>query len=513
MSDTIRLTNRDMNALPGTTGSATDSKKQSQSQLHDFNENDLMAELEDNKSAQFAIEKLNYLATYYQRCFPYKRIFNWLNYQPVTQLRNTVNKPNTDYFHKREISYMILTSSGEEVCIRHECYNSKDEFKKGVQSRTPIRIDVGPVCDIPPIKAKDSTSRKPTAIEREFVIDIDMTDYDNIRTCCKGKHICKSCWKYLTAAHKVLKRALEEDLGFEHILWVFSGRRGIHAWVCDERARIMDNSVRGAITDMLDLTEDNERVDNLVKARVLSNQEHPLIKKSYEILEPLFEEFMIKEQCYLSIPKNFDLFFKLVNMTLDRQPERTSSLKGALQQKIAQLRDELIDLQDTLDLRHDGTLDIDKAVANGAGPRFSEKVYQETLKFFEKNRLPDLQKDFMLELVIGLMYPKIDAHVSAQTNHLLKCPFNIHHSTGLVSIPIGNFDTFELDEVPFVQDVIEGSKEGGEKNQHPVYQQAVDYFDAFSDELFEEAAEIETLEKKRTVAEDGRMVEEEPDDF
>ena len=43
----------------------------------------------------------------------------------------------------------------------------------------------------------------------------------------------------------------QEDFGFEHCLWIYSGRRGVHCWVCDQTAREIQSSVRQAIVEHL----------------------------------------------------------------------------------------------------------------------------------------------------------------------------------------------------------------------------------------------------------------------
>lgn len=99
----------------------------------------------------------------------------------------------------------------------------------------PIKIDIGPVYNARPKHKKQIRNTAFIPVERELVFDIDMTDYDQVRNCCKGADICKKCWVFMTIAIKILDRVLKNDFGFKNLLWVYSGRRGVHCWISDPR--------------------------------------------------------------------------------------------------------------------------------------------------------------------------------------------------------------------------------------------------------------------------------------
>ena len=127
-------------------------------------------------------------------------------------------------------------------------------LRKEILRLNPSRFEIGPVYTANPRDRK--TLRKSTAfrpLAKELVFDIDLTDYDEIRTCCDKANICHKCWQFVTMAIKVVDVALRDDFGFEHVMWVYSGRRGAHAWVCDKRARQMDDTKRKAIAGYLEL--------------------------------------------------------------------------------------------------------------------------------------------------------------------------------------------------------------------------------------------------------------------
>lgn len=82
---------------------------------------------------------------------------------------------------------------------------------------------------------------------------------------------------------QVIDHGLRETFGFEHILWVYSGRRGIHCWVCDARARALTDEQRGALAVYFAVYKGQER--NMPKvASAAPAWNHPAIESAYDML-------------------------------------------------------------------------------------------------------------------------------------------------------------------------------------------------------------------------------------
>ncbi|KAB1270106.1 DNA primase small subunit [Camelus dromedarius] len=82
-------------------------------------------------------------------------------------------------------------------------------------------------------------------------------------------------------------KKIEEDFGFKHRLWVYSGRRGVHCWVCDESVRKLSSAVRSGIVEYLSLVKGGQDVKKKVH---LSEKIHPFVSMFLNDPSPMHDE-------------------------------------------------------------------------------------------------------------------------------------------------------------------------------------------------------------------------------
>jgi hypothetical protein len=82
-----------------------------------------------------------------------------------------------------------------------------EELATALKSKVPTKIDIGPVYTQDPEKRiaykGDTGASGFKPVEREFVIDIDLTDYDDVRNSASGTSMSSKCWSLLHVAIKV----------------------------------------------------------------------------------------------------------------------------------------------------------------------------------------------------------------------------------------------------------------------------------------------------------------------
>ena len=95
-----------------------------------------------------------------------------------------------------------------------------------------------------------------------------MTDYDPVRTCCSAAAICPLCWKFIAAAVRVLDAAVRDQFGYRQLLWVYSGRRGIHLWISDREAMALTDEERRALVNWMTVVQGGKEMHKKVNVRV-----------------------------------------------------------------------------------------------------------------------------------------------------------------------------------------------------------------------------------------------------
>jgi DNA primase small subunit len=351
------------------------------------------------------------LRLYYDRIFPANLMCRWLSYG--TQ---HAADPARKLLNRREFSF----TTGDDIYIRYLSFEDAAGLKKELLQKLPHKIDIGAVFSAAPRDHKKYKLFEP--LQREFIIDIDLTDYDFLEVDVKRLETCDRCWPLMALAMRVLNTALVLDFGFEDMLWVYSGRRGIHCWACDGRSRRMSNEVRGAVADYL-----GPRIDAASGRMRVSTPMHPSLRRAYEHeLEPFFKKTMLGAEA----EGGFGI--------LDT-PERREKVLALLG---------------------------DTATSERVSDEWARKPAmsgEERWAALVRHGKPAKLGHTITEIIFTFTYPRLDVNVSKGMNHLLKSPWCVHPKTGRVCVTVNPAESADFDPsgVPTLRHIAEDIDNAG----------------------------------------------------
>lgn len=347
---------------------------------------------------------------YYRRIFPVQRLCNWLSHGN-----------DSTYLLNREICF---TLPGDIFC-RFKSFPNAALLQKALVADAPEKIDAGAVYQVP-AERRHQTPLVPQ--ERELVFDIDMSDYDTVRSCCKGKSICKHCWPWMATAAHVIRYMVSECFGFTKLLPVFSGRRGIHIWVCDAAARKLSDDDRQAIVSFMNVVHGAQFKVNCayeLQRNALAPALETVMAKFID--DAFFRIFLSpeNENCVFRSAKSADVFRAVVESVNQQVP-------------LAAL---IRDMEFKSNKKNpDGYADRLFANLIGTpGQPMNEQQFNAAVAV--------LPPGFCKGIEFVLMYPRLDEHVTTRRDHLLKMPLCVHPGTQRLCCPLRFDELNDFDPV------------------------------------------------------------------
>ncbi len=301
------------------------------------------------------------------------------------------NVVSTSPYGNREFGFQLKNG----LFLRNRSFSDRDEFLRYLKVNGPIGVYSGAVYDQPlsdNVRIQDAEW-----IGRELVFDFDINEYDAVRLCgCTGRQYCPKCWGLLQDAAIFLDETLREDFGFKHLVWVFTGGRGIHCWIRDTEVFYLTQKQRNAVVSYMSLIHDpkgDQRVDPLPSAPKL-----------------------LTRRIYSKIITSFIINTELKDLR---------KLLGFPKKKIELLKNEVKMFIDT------GVL------VNPIG-----------------NTLKNTERELLIKTALLYRYPRIDYKVTIDTRRILRIPGSIHGSTGMISEIITDPASFYPDDALSVYDVL-----------------------------------------------------------
>ncbi|TID15806.1 hypothetical protein CANINC_004335 [Pichia inconspicua] len=377
-----------------------------------------MTQGEDRETLEVSRPTSNDMRHYYDKYLPFEDIFKWLNHGV---------EPSVD-FSNREFAFEHSNGAYQ----RYLSFKNGEELKGKVIRNVPTRFEVGAVYSVEPVETRKNGGKLGKPLEKELVLDIDVTDYDDVRRCCSGTSICSKCWKFVSIAVEIVNTTLEEDFGVNDKIWVFSGRRGVHCWVSDKRFRGLTESGRRAVVEYM-------KGGSGGSSNTTANAPlHPYLERTLEIAKVHFVDVILREQ---------DIWASEEGARTLAGSIPDARLRGELLRKWSAEKDNIMPTSTPTTLSLQRWLDVSSVYGQLNTTSFS-------LAGWKRDR------------ILATLAPRLDAEVTRQPGHLLKSPFCVHPGTGRVCVPFavgggGEGQMFNpFTDAPTVHQLFQQNEEG-----------------------------------------------------
>lgn len=366
---------------------------------------------------------------------------------------------------KREWAFEFKISGerkgGEsDAMIRFQQYGNMEAAIKGVQKMVAFRVQVGALWRKSPNNTGVTKEEAfpDIALYSELRFDIDFEDQvflSGVKCHPLSGREFNVAWLICKVQQSILHGAMEKEFGFKCLLFVFSGRRGWHLWVCDKRAMELSSTAREAILDFVSI-----KWSQIIPRRGFKFLEHVFFQHVCDMI--------MQHACFATVIEELGLFRgdradamlellvpftrvpdlsvetlrrDVLAMFRSRQNVSTGKDMWALFEKaiFESITNHLLERQ-----KEDGNARGEKMAKRGLNMRgpSSMRLYanNDELRHVET-------KNIMKVALLRIFYPVFDSGVTVQLQHLLALPFSVHQTTGFVRTPL-DVDAFDSCEIP-----------------------------------------------------------------
>lgn len=276
-------------------------------------------------------------------------------------------------------------------------------------------IHIGPTYSDGVAERDRKRLREPShPIARVFSLDVDLTDYGHLDIDATDQDACDAAWPMSAIAVTILRHLLHDAFGFEHMLTVFSGRRGVHVHVLDASAIQMGDEARKAVISNLNFSPHKNHARRANDQLVHYVNGRPGLWLS---LERLFMDVALD-------PDGLNM------LGFDHQRDAFVDTLNLYGQTFAELKP-------TFMTAHTG-----------------REAYLAALIFLKPHFSQQWVRNVFRATVIGMIWPRIDAGV-ATLNHTIRCPFSVHDKANRLATPIrtdsmGDVFKFHPSKAPYI---------------------------------------------------------------